>query len=626
MIRPAQDARFGDYQANCAMPLGNLVKKPPRSVANDLINSVDLSGIADKVEVAGPGYINITLDNTAIDAALQRALADPDRLGIEPVDSPRKFVIDFSSPNVAKPMHVGHIRSTVIGDSLTRVLRFLGHAVITDNHLGDWGTQFGMIIHGYRNFLDRERWDSSPVDELSRIYRVVRTLIDHHETTKQLPEAEALLARQEAALARLSVCGEAATEKQRQKDVRNLTSKIAAQRELIDNLKRTVEDVGSSPELALLAGTHADIGEQVLRETARLHEGDTENRRLWEEFMRHGLAEIERVYQRLDVRFDHQFGESFYNDSLTDVVDQLQKSGLARESEGALCVFLENQNAPMIVRKRDGAFLYATTDLATIRHRIESWNPDAILYVVDFRQGEHFEKLFEVARLWGFNDVEYRHVSFGTVMGEDGRPFKTRSGDTVGLEPLLDEAEQRAMSVVSELDDQKPEPEFDEAQRREIARIVGIGALKYADLSQNRSSDYTFSYDKMVSLRGNTATYLQYGYARVNGIFRRGDVDVEKLRSHPVSFEFIEEVERQLAVHLSRFGEALGDVAHDYRPNLLASYLFDLTRLFFVFFEKCPVLKADEPLRRSRLQLCDLTARTIRLGLSLLGIGVVERM
>jgi arginyl-tRNA synthetase len=453
----------------------------------------------------------------------------------------------------------------------------------------------------------------------------VRTLVDYHEAVRQLPEAETQLARLETALERVS-SDKNADEKQRKKDLKALQTKIAAQRETIASLNRSIDAVQNETQLSALAIAHPDIGDEVLRETVRLHEGDPESRRLWAEFMRHGLAEIERVYERLGVHFDHQLGESFYHDALAGVVEELLRAGIARESEGAICVFLEGQDAPMIVRKRDGAFLYSTSDLATIRYRMENWKPDVILYVVDFRQGEHFDKLFAVARMWGYTDTDYRHVSFGTVMGDDGRPFRTRSGDTVGLEPLLDEAEQRALAVVSELDDQKEAPEFSEEQRREIARVVGISALKYADLSQNRSSDYTFSFEKMVNLRGNTATYLQYGYARVNGIFRRGEIDPAELRREPAAFVLSEDIERRLAVKLLRLGEALDDVAEDFRPHLLATWLFELTQMFFVFFEQCPVLRAEGDLRRSRLQLCDLTARSIRLGLSLLGIEVVERM
>ncbi len=629
MIRPAQDPKFGDYQANCAMPLGKRLGKPPRDVAQMILDATDLDSLAQETDVAGPGFINIRLDESFIRQKLLEAFNDLDRLGIPSTADPKTIVIDFSSPNVAKPMHVGHIRSTVIGDSLARILGFLGHHVITDNHLGDWGTQFGMIIYGYKHFLDDDAWQSDPVVELSRLYRTVRALTDYHAAAASLPEAEALLAKQQTLLEEFSATDagdDRAAAKKLKKDIKSLRSKIESQTTRIDGLRRSIQSVDSDPDLALLPEAHANIGDAVLRETVLLHEGDPGNRELWNQFMVHGRAEIQRVYQRLNIQFDHELGESFYHASLGQIVDELVQSGAAIESEGAICVFLENHDAPMIVRKRDGAFLYATTDMATIRHRMTNWKPDTILYVVDFRQSEHFEKLFDVARAWGYPDVEYRHISFGTVMGDDGRPFKTRSGDTVGLESLLDEAESRALQVVSELDDQKPEPEFSEQQRREIARVVGISALKYADLSQNRSSDYTFSYDKMVSLRGNTATYLQYGFARVNGIFRRGEIDVRQLRGNPVPFEFVEDVERQLGVKLLRFEEALADVVQDYRPNLLANYLFELTQLFFVFFDKCPVLKADGSLRQSRLQLCDLTARTIRQGLELLGMEVVDRM
>lgn len=630
MIRPAQDAKFGDYQANCAMPLGKRLNKPPREVAASLIESVDLAKLSSNIEVAGPGFINITIHDDVLKEGLATAFVDHERLGVEHATHPQKIIIDFSSPNVAKPMHVGHIRSTVIGDSLSRVLRFLGHDVITDNHLGDWGTQFGMIFYGFKHFLDSNAYEATPIAELSRIYRTVRTLIDYHAAVKKRPEAESLLEKQRQRLAEIQATDPGTDKsaiKKRKKDIKSLNSKIASQSDTVDSLIQTIQNIESDPKLLLLAEAHPDIGQNVLTETAQLHEGDSANQALWVQFMEHGMQEIQRVYDRLDITFDHVLGESFYHPQLGSVVDDLTEKELATESEGALCVFLENHEAPMIVRKSDGAFLYATTDLATIKYRMDEWKPDAILYVVDFRQGDHFEKLFDVAKLWGFTDTEYQHVKFGTVMGDDGKPFKTRSGDTVGLEPLLDEAEQRALAVVTQLDDGKPGgPEFDQQQREAIAKVVGISALKYADLSQNRTSDYTFSYDKMVELKGNTATYLQYGYARVNGIFRKGEIDIEAMREQPVSFEFSEAIERVLALKLLRFEEALQDVIGDYRPNLLANYLFELTQTFFVFFEKCPVLKTEGSLRQSRLQFCDLTARTLQKGLSLLGIGVLDQM
>ncbi len=629
MIRPAQDKRFGDYQANCAMPLSKQLGKPPQEVAAELIGRVQLDDFCQSVEVAGPGFINLTLDDQWLAGQLTQSMAD-ERLGVDRATQTKTFVIDFSSPNVAKPMHVGHIRSTVIGDSLARILRFLGHRVITDNHLGDWGTQFGMIIYGYKHFLNEAAYIEDPVTELGRLYRVVRQIMDYQQAVVDLPKTEQLLANQQTQLAELEATppsAEKAAAKRRKKDIKNLTGKIRDTREKIEQLQSTLQSVNADPSLQQLADQHADIGDAVLQETAKLHEGDETNVQLWQEFLPHCREDIQRVYQRLDVEFDHQLGESFYQDQLADVVSDLQSSRLARESEGAICVFLDEHDAPMIIRKSDGAFLYATTDLATIKYRMEHWQPDCILYVVDFRQHEHFSKLFEVGRRWKYPNVDYRHISFGTVMGDDGKPFRTRAGDTVGLEPLLDESERRALQVVSQVDDEKPDgPEFSDEQRREIARVVGIGALKYADLSQNRSSDYTFSYDKMLELKGNTATYLQYGYARVNGIFRRGNIDPETLRANPVPMQFEHDVERELAVQLLRLEEVLAEVIVDFRPNLLASYLFELTQTFFVFFDKCPVLKAKDDLKSSRLQFCDLTARTIRLGLQLLGIQVIPKM
>ena len=631
MIRPSQDARFGDYQANCAMPLGKKNGQDTPVFAAGLIEKTDLQGLLGDAQVAGPGFINITLDDQLLIDGLAKSFADLERLGVQPVESPRKFVIDFSSPNVAKPMHVGHIRSTVIGDSLSRVLAFIGHNVITDNHLGDWGTQFGMIIYGYKHFLNESAYQDQPVAELSRLYRMVRGFVDYHAAVKKLPESEALLEKQRTLLAEFEGTDpgdDKKLAKKLKKDIKSLKSKMASLQDNIKSgLKKTIAEVESNKEQLEYASKHPEIGTAVLNETARLHEGDETNQQLWTEFMKHGQVEIQRVYDRLKIEFDHVLGESFYHDQLGKVVEDLQSKKLAEESEGALCVFMDEKAAPMIVRKSDGAFLYATTDLATVKYRMDEWQPDAILYVVDFRQGEHFDKLFEVARKWGYPNVEYQHVKFGTVMGDDGKPFKTRSGDTVGLEPLLDEAEKRALAVVSEQDANKPTgPEFDEQQLKQIAKVVGIGALKYADLSQNRTSDYTFSYDKMVELKGNTATYLQYGYARVQGIFRRGEVDVNELRANPVPFQFSHEVERQLALKLLRFSEALDDVAADYRPNQLANYLFELTQTFFVFFDKCPVLKSEGALKQSRLQFCDLMARTVQMGLSLMGIETLDRM
>jgi arginyl-tRNA synthetase len=369
----------------------------------------------------------------------------------------------------------------------------------------------------------------------------------------------------------------------------------------------------------------------VLDETAKLHEGDAENVALWREFMPACMEDIERIYRRLGVKFDQVLGESFYHDRLAGVVADLERKGLARESGGATCVFLEGYDTPMIIRKQDGAFLYATTDLATIQYRMEKWRPDAMLYVVDHRQSLHFEQLFAVAGAWGYRDATMVHVSFGTVLGEDGRPFKTRAGDTVGLEGLLDEAVERALKIVSENDDAKPSgPELSAKERQRVAEAVGIGAVKYADLSQNRTSDYTFSYDKMLAMQGNTATYMQYAHARIRSIFSRGEKELGgDLLSDAVAgaIRLDHPAERALAIELLRFAEALEMVLADYRPNQLTNYMFELSNKFSTFYEQCPVLRAEMPeLVRSRLLLCNFTASVIKQGLALLGIEAVERM
>ncbi|MBC8356187.1 MAG: arginine--tRNA ligase [Planctomycetes bacterium] len=630
MIRPAQDAKFGDYQANIAMPLGKTLGKPPREIAAEIVGKLDLNDICEAAEIAGPGFINLRLKDDWLVERLNRAVGD-ERLGVATASDPRTYVLDYSSPNVAKPMHVGHIRSTVIGDALCRTLRYLGHRVISDNHLGDWGTQFGMIIYGYKHFVDQSAYEAAPVPELSRLYKLVNQLVDYHNAQSAFPTLENELRARSAAAESLrnqAPTDDKAAEKKKKKELRKLEEKANEARESIASANAKLAVVTSDSQLCETATQHINIATNVLEETAKLHRGDSENRRLWDEFLPKCRDEIQKLYDRIDIEFDFEYGESFYHERLANVVEEFEKDGLAKESEGAICVFLDGFDAPMIIRKKDGAFLYATTDLATVQFRMQEWCPDAILYVVDHRQGEHFEKFFAAAKLCGYPDVELCHVSFGTVLGDDGKPFKTRSGDTIGLEALLDEAVQRAYTVVSQGDDAKPNgPELGKDERRHIADAVGHGAIKYADLSHNRTSDYVFSYDKMLALTGNTATYLQYSYARVNGIFSKGAVDITKLRDGGAAIQVAERAERALALELLRFSDALADVIEDYRPNQLTSYLFQLTKVFFSFYEQCPVLKADEEkTRNSRLLLCDLTARTISQGLNLLGIKVVERM
>jgi arginyl-tRNA synthetase len=543
-------------------------------------------------------------------------------------------------------MHVGHIRSTVIGDALCRILKFLGHHTISDNHLGDWGTQFGMIIYGYKHFRDEAALAATPVEELTRLYRLVHALVEYRETQHaKIPALKLKIREAEERVARLDAQAAPEDPKELKKAAKQLAQAKQQHAELetdLAGLEAKLEATEADPQLGPLLEPHADIARAVLLETAALHGGDPTNVELWRRFLPPCLAEIDATYQRLGVSFDHTLGESFYQDRLRGVVKNLVDKGLARESAGAICVFVEGQPAPMIVQKQDGAFLYATTDLATIQYRKQHWQPDAILYVVDHRQSLHFEQLFAVARLWGYGDVELQHVAFGTVLGEDGRPFKTREGTAVGLVSLLDEAVERAYRIVCENDDARPQPLLSDDDRRTVAERIGIGAIKYADLAHNRTSDYVFSYDKMLAMTGNTAAYMQYSYARVKSIFEKASVqkgDKSNYRGNCsamdddapiiglIPFLLDAPQERALALALLQFSEALTRVAADYRPNFLTGYLFELASRYSEFFEHCPVLKAEtEELRTSRLALCDLTARTLHCGLNLLGIETVERM
>jgi arginyl-tRNA synthetase len=564
MIKPAQDPKHGDYQANFAMSLKKVLAKPPRTIAEEIVGHLKVDDLLQPPEIAGPGFINLRFKDEWLAAQLQ-ACAGDERLGVQLADPKKTFVIDFSSPNVAKPMHVGHLRSTIIGDALARLLRFLGHTVITDNHLGDWGTQFGMLLYGYKHFRDEAALKTDPVREMVRIYIQVRQLID-------APDEDAA-------------------------------------------------ESAANP-----------VAEACRLETANLHAGDPENVRLWQMMMPWCLAEIDKIYRRLDVRFDHIHGESFYNPMLADVVRSLQEHGIAQESEGAIAIFVDESAPPALVRKRDGAFTYTTSDLATIKYRVDQWKPDAALYVVDFRQGLHFKNLFQIARRWGYAILDLEHISFGSVLGPDRKPIKTREGGAVELEQLLDEAVRHAARKYEEirqerLDRGEDVPDLSPQELAEVNAAVGYGAVKYADLSQNRESDYAFNWEKMLATDGNTATYMQYAYVRNQSIIRKAGVDVATLRGHPPAILLSTPYERSLAFHLLRFEEALDAAASEYRPHLITSYLWDLTKVYSGFNHNCHVINAETPdLRQSRLLLCDLTARAIQKGLDLLGIRTPERM
>ena len=558
-VHAAQDARFGDYQSNIAMQLAKPRRANPRAVATEIIAQLKVDDLCETPEIAGAGFINFRLKPAALIAHFS-ALAGDERLGVPPVPH-RRIVIDFSSPNVAKPMHVGHIRSTFLGDSLARIGHFLGHTVVTDNHIGDWGTQFGMLLVGWKTKLNKDALTADPLGEMERIYKLISA--------------------------------------------------------------RCKEDP------ATLDAAHHEL--------VKLQGGDEENLGIWREMIRLSQVQFDTIYSRLGIRFDLTLGESFYNSWLWDVVDELEEKGIARESEGAMCVFsdhampekddpflIKDENgwkpAPALVQKADGASNYTTTDLATLDYRSREISPDEIMYVTDGRQQLHFRQLFAIWRRWQPRvQVKLSHVWFGSILGEDGKPFKTRSGETVKLADLLDEAIERAAKVIAEKN-----PEMPEGERAEIAKIIGLGAVKYADLLPNRQGDYVFSWEKMLSFQGNTAPYLQNAYVRIRAIFRKaGDIP---LNSQLSTLNFSEPAEFVLVKKLAQFGEVLPTILDDHRPNLLCNYLFELANAYHSFYEACPVLKAEEPARSSRLILSDTTARVLAKGLELLGISVPERM
>lgn len=568
LVRPCPDPRFGDYQSNALMNLAKARKLNPRQLATDVVSKLDVARWCDKVEIAGAGFLNFRLKTSAIADALNEVLAGGP-LFFTKTANPRTIVVDFSSPNVAKPMHVGHIRSTILGDSLARVLRLLGHNVITDNHLGDWGTQFGMLILGWKTLLNQDVLCVDPLAELERIYKAVNAKVD--------PEKP---------------------------------------------------------------GFDQATLDQARAELVKLQSGDAENLAIWKEMFRLSEAQFTAIYSRLGVKFDYTYGESFYNPQLQSVVDDLMASGVAVESRSAKAVISDGKLPPkddpllihrdgewvpnpFIVQKSDGGFNYASTDLATLAFRTKSWNAHEIIYVTDGRQQLHFRQLFSAFARWKPGaTTRLAHVWFGSILGADGKPLKTRSGSNVRLSELLDEAEERAFDLVTAKD-----PELPESQRREIARVIGIGAVKYADLLPNRQTDYVFSWDKMLALNGNTAPYLQYAYARIRSIFRKADALASAGSPTPGTLTLTAPEELALAKHMLNFGLVLEAMTEEYRPNFLCNYLYELAGKFTALYENCPVLKAPSPeARASRLALCELTSRVLRQGLDLLGIQVLDSM
>lgn len=623
-VAVARDPRNGDYQANIAMPLKNALGIAPQEIAKQIVERVDVEGICHPPEIAGPGFINLRLTDAFLSQGMTKLVTD-DRLDVAKAE-PRNYVIDYSAPNVAKPMHVGHIRSTVIGDALARILRHLGHKVIADNHLGDWGTQFGMIIYGYKHFVDPKAFDKEPVAELSRLYRLVQQIIGYQAAQPKLSDA---LQRQSAARDRhAEIEKRFETDPKQKKPLKAAAKELRSATDALGGLQTKIQAVESDPQVAAIAAEHPELETKAQLETVKLHSGDEENLGLWKTFLPISIAEIDAVYDRLNVQFDYTYGESFYHSMLGDTVQQLIDSGIAVESEGAICIFLDGFDAPMIIRKRDGAYLYATTDMATIAYRKEHFNPDVTLYVVDHRQSEHFQKLFAAARTCGYRNVDLKHISFGTVLGPDGKPFKTRSGAVIGLEYLLDEAIERAHLVVCDPQRmQKAGLEMSDEERLEVARVVGLGAIKYADLSHNRTSDYEFNTEKMVQLEGNTSAYIQYMYARIQSIIRKSGVELNQETIPDFELRISASAERSLALQLLQFEDALLQSVDEYYPSILTGYLFNVAKQFASFFDQCHVLNAETAeARNSRLAICYATGRILKQGLDLLGIGVVERM
>ncbi|MGI8905224.1 MAG: arginine--tRNA ligase [Candidatus Sumerlaeaceae bacterium] len=569
-VTPVQNTAFGDYQCNAAMGLAKRAveavggKPNPRATAERIVAALDLGAMAEDVSIAGPGFINVRLSPAWVAAQLSSNAAD-DRLGVEPAPAPVRTVVDYSGPNIAKQMHVGHLRSTIIGDAIARVLEFQAHEVIRQNHLGDWGTQFGMLIAHLRStvagaagFQAADAMHVQPphpthhIEDLEQFYREAKERFDREPAFQD--EARAIV--------------------------------------------------------------------------VQLQGGGEEELKLWRLIVDETRLHYQPIYERLGVglREEHERGESFYNEMLAEVVHDLKDAGVAERSEGAIAIFSDNFGAPLLIEKTGGGYLYATTDLAAIRYRVKELRARRLIYVHDSRQVQHFAQVFEAAKRAGWAEsVWLEFAPFGTMLGEDGKPFKTRTGGTVKLKDLLDEAEERAFALVSEKN-----PTMPETQRREIARTVGIGAVKYADLSKDRTGDYMFSWDKMLSLEGNTGPYLQYVYTRVRSIFRKAAESgtsaslFEKDTASELVLNAAQEI--TLAKSLLRFGEIIEVMGRELKPHHLCTYLYDVAGAFSSFYENCSVLQSEGNTRLSRLRLCDATARTMQIGLALLGISTLEQM
>ncbi|WP_026747793.1 arginine--tRNA ligase [Leptotrichia trevisanii] len=545
-IQNSTKKEFGDFQTNFAMVSSKLIGKNPREIANTLVDNFAENDIIEKLEIAGPGFINIYLKNSFLNEEIKKV--ENEKYDFSFLNTDKTVIIDYSSPNIAKRMHIGHLRSTIIGDSIKRILQFLGFHTLADNHIGDWGTQFGKLIVAYKNWLDRKAYAKDPIGELERIY------VLFSEESKKNPVLE----------------------------------------------------------------------DEAREELKKLQLGDEDNQKLWKEFIDISLKEYNKVYDRLDVNFDYYYGESFYNDMMPSVLDELKKKGIAREDQGALVVFFENDKLPpAIVQKKDGSFLYTTSDLATMKFRKDELNVDEAVYLTDDRQQNHFKQVFEIGELLG-EPYNYKktHVVFGIMRFGDGMIFSSRSGNIIRLVDLLDEAKTQVKKIIDEKN-----PNIPEDEKEKIAEIVGSGAIKYFDLSQNRTSDITFTWDKVLSFEGNTGPYLQYTYVRIMSIFRKLKEENISVENKDIILENMSGIERELAVELLRFPQTVVKSYESYRPNIIADYLFDTAKLFNNFYNSSSILKEeDKKVMDARILLAEKTAFVLKEGLSLLGINTVNRM
>ena len=541
-ITVATNEKFGDYQTNFAMMNSKILGENPRAVAEKLVSNLAENDIVEKLEIAGPGFINIFLKDEFLGKAVKKI--SKENYEFPQLDTEGEVIIDYSSPNIAKRMHIGHLRSTIIGDSIKRIYKFLGYNVVADNHIGDWGTQFGKLIVGYRNWLDKEAYATNPIEELERVY------VEFTRVSEEKPELE----------------------------------------------------------------------DEAREELKKLQDGDEENYRLWKEFIQVSLDEYNKLYGRMDVSFDTYYGESFYHDLMPGVVTELVEKNLAVEDQGAKVVFFNEEEKlhPCIIQKKDGAFLYATSDIATVKFRKDNYNVNKLIYVTDERQQDHFRQFFRITDMLGW-DVEKQHVWFGIMRFADG-VFSTRKGNVIRLEELIEEGKRRALEIVNEKN-----PELSEEEKDNIAEVVALGAIKYADLSQNRQSPVIFEWDKILSFEGNTAPYLQYSYARIKSILRKGEAEGKGLNEN-VEIVFNDKVERALAHHLIQFPTVVLKAAESCRPNLIADYLFELSKKFNSFYNACPILNQEDNILYSRELLAERTSEVLKSGLGLLGIKTLERM